>query len=232
MEPKPIGPYSLFRFAGDIVFVSGQLGIDPQGQKRDIVEQTKNALMNIKNILSSIGIEVSDIVKATIFTTDIDRFSDINAAWAEFFRDSKFLPSRSTVGVSSLPRGALIEIEVFALVRTPISLFYAGRHFFLSEDFSVAHEYFEKAWRKDKKNMYQGLSILSAFCDKLASGIFSDELLKKAFDKILKGKDEGFDFDKVQLSDLKHKVLEIRDKGALDLLKDFVSKIQSVSKIL
>lgn len=219
MVPKPVGPYSLFKFGGDIVFLSGQIG--DVGVK-DIVHQTRSALENIKSILSSIGLELNDVIKATIFTTQIERFSDINSVWEEFFRD--ILPARSTVGVSSLPKGALIEIEVFAYLGKPVSLFYAGCYHFLKDDFSSAHEYFEKAWKKDRRELYQGLAILSAFCMRLMYKDFSQDLLKKALEKI--SRDSRFKLE----SDWRKRILDSRgsSEDILKILKDFVRSVSSI----
>ena len=113
-EIKLLGPYSLFREAGELVFISGQLGLDENGElPGDIRKETENALRNVFDILSGIGLSPSDIVKSTVFTTQIDRFKEINEVWEKMF-DGFDLPSRSAVGVSALPKGALVEIEVIA----------------------------------------------------------------------------------------------------------------------
>lgn len=217
MVPKPVGPYSLFKFGGDVVFLSGQIG---DVSVKDIVHQTRSALENIKAILSSIGLELKDVIKATIFTTQIERFSDINSVWEEFFRD--ILPARSTVGVSSLPKSALIEIEVVAYLGKPVSLFYAGCYHFLKDDFSSAHEYFEKAWKRDKRNLYQGFAILSVFCMNLVYKKFSENLLEKALEKISKDNwVKGF-------PEWEDKILKSGELDILDVLKDFVRSHISV----
>lgn len=114
---KPLGPYSLLRDAGELVFISGQLGLDEQGNlPGDVKRETENALRNVFDILSEIGLSPSDIVKATVFTTQIDKFKDINDVWEKMFEGFE-LPSRSAVGVSALPKGALVEIEVIARKR-------------------------------------------------------------------------------------------------------------------
>lgn len=221
MVPKPVGPYSLFKFAGDVVFLSGQIG---DFSRQDIVEQTKSALENVKSVLSSIKLDLKDVIKATIFTTQIERFSDINAVWEEFF--GEVLPARSTVGVYSLPKGALIEIEVIAYLGRPQALFYAGCYHFLKDDFLSAHEYFEKAWKRDKRNLYQGFAILSAFCMNISHKKFPENLLKKALEKISKDND----IDLEAFLEWKRKILEPGKSDVLDVLKDFVRTISSISR--
>lgn len=207
---RTFGPYSPFRFGGDFVFVSGQLGIDSEGDKKDIVEQTRCALMNVRNILSVLGLDLSDIIKATIFTTQIERFSDINSVWIEFFQGLKNLPARSTVGVSSLPKGALVEIEVIACLSKPLSLFLAGCFSFSENDFFSAHEYFEKAWKKERKDFYQGFSILSAFFLKIEEGKFQKSLLKKAIEKIGSEQNLPSEFHKI-----KNEILAAEEKDKI-----------------
>lgn len=114
-DVKPLGPYSLFREAGNFVFISGQIGLDENGKlPGDIKKETENALKNIFSILEDLGLSPSDIVKATIFTTRIDMFSEINEVWEKMFSEYGTLPARSSVGISALPKSALVEIEVIA----------------------------------------------------------------------------------------------------------------------
>jgi 2-iminobutanoate/2-iminopropanoate deaminase len=113
--PKPLGPYSQGISSHDLVFVSGQIGIDPRSGK--LVEGGEKAealqcLENIKGVLSATGLGMEDIVKTTIFVTDLSTFKLINEIYATFFQSEP--PARSTVGVSSLPLRARVEIEAIA----------------------------------------------------------------------------------------------------------------------
>jgi len=114
--PKPIGPYSQAVLAGGLIFISGQLGIDPEtGElKQGIEEQTRQALINISHILAQAGSSLSGIVNVTAYILSMDEYPLFNNIYTEFFIDNA--PSRSVVGVSALPRNALVEIEAVALV--------------------------------------------------------------------------------------------------------------------
>lgn len=118
--PAPVGPYSQAIMADDVLFVSGQLGIDPSNGKLaggGVKAEAIRCLENVKAILSSAGMEMKDIVKVTIFVTDISRFKEVNEAYAPFFQD--LAPARSTVGVAALPLGAKVEIEAIAVRPRP-----------------------------------------------------------------------------------------------------------------
>ncbi|MCF0124787.1 MAG: RidA family protein [Clostridia bacterium] len=112
--PAAIGPYSAAIKIGNMIFTSGQLPVNPVdgSMPSDIKEQTKQSLENIKGILSEEGYTLSDVVKTTVFITDMAQFADINAVYGEMFGDHK--PARSCVQVAKLPKGAGIEIEVIA----------------------------------------------------------------------------------------------------------------------
>jgi len=112
--PAAIGPYSQGIVAGDLVFCSGQLGLDPAtGTLVDGLEaQTERILRNVAAILDAAGASMADVVKTTIFLTDMNAFAAVNAIYARHVADPP--PARSTVAVSALPRGALIEIEAIA----------------------------------------------------------------------------------------------------------------------
>jgi 2-iminobutanoate/2-iminopropanoate deaminase len=115
--PKAIGPYSQAIQAGDLLFLSGQIPIDPTtGElvKGDIRKQTQQILENIKGILQSQKLGMEDVVKATIFLRDIGNFNQVNEVYSTYFTSSP--PARSTVGVTKLPRDADIEIEAIALI--------------------------------------------------------------------------------------------------------------------
>jgi 2-iminobutanoate/2-iminopropanoate deaminase len=114
--PKPIGPYSVGIKAGHFIFVSGQLGLSPQSG--NLVEggfqaQTKQAMVNIRNILEASKSSLEAIVKSTVFLKDIKDFASFNEVYSSFF--SQDPPARSAVQVAALPKDALVEIEVIAL---------------------------------------------------------------------------------------------------------------------
>lgn len=115
--PGAIGPYSQAVQAGNMVFVSGQLPIDPATGTfagDDIKSQTHQSLTNIKNILASEGIEMSQIIRVGVFMKDMNMFGDMNAVYGEFF--DKDFPARAAVEVARLPKDALVEIEAVACV--------------------------------------------------------------------------------------------------------------------
>jgi 2-iminobutanoate/2-iminopropanoate deaminase len=109
--PQAIGPYSQAIIAAPFVFCSGQIGIDPEtGILVDGIEnKTRQALTNLKAVIEQAGSSMDNVVKTTIFLIKMDDFAAVNAIYGEFF--SSHLPARSTVEVSNLPKGALIEIE-------------------------------------------------------------------------------------------------------------------------
>ena len=116
--PGAIGPYSQAVQAGTVVFVSGQLPIDPATGNfagDDIKSQTRQSLTNIKNILASEGIEMSQILRTGVFLKDMNMFADMNAVYGEFFEGD--YPARAAVEVARLPKDALVEIEAVAYVK-------------------------------------------------------------------------------------------------------------------
>lgn len=112
--PAAVGPYSQAIDTGDLVFCSGQLGIDPAtGQIPDgVVPQTEQAFSNIKEVLAEAGLEMDDIVKVTVLLDDIDDFGTVNEVYAKKFNQP--FPARSAFAVDKLPLGGLVEIEVIA----------------------------------------------------------------------------------------------------------------------
>ena len=115
--PAAIGPYSQAIQVGDLVYTSGQIPIDPATgafAEGGIKEQTRQSLTNVKAIFEEAGLSMSNVVKTTVFMTDMGDFADMNAVYAEFF--SEPYPARSAVAVKTLPKGALIEIEVVAAI--------------------------------------------------------------------------------------------------------------------
>ena len=114
--PKAIGPYSQAIQAGNLLFLSGQIPLDPvSGElvKGDIREQTRRVLENLKGVLESQHLGMDDVVKVTIFLKDMGNFNQVNEVYATYFPSSP--PARSTVEVARLPRDAGIEIEAIAL---------------------------------------------------------------------------------------------------------------------
>lgn len=113
--PAAVGPYSHAAWAGELLYCSGQLGIDPKTGAlagADIASQAKQALINIKTLLESQGLSLSDVVKSMIFLSDIGNFKIFNEVYGEYFASDP--PPRSCVAAAGLPLGALVEIEVIA----------------------------------------------------------------------------------------------------------------------
>jgi len=113
--PGAIGPYSQGIKANGFVFASGQIGLDPAtGElvKGGITEQSRQVLLNVKNVLEAAGSGLDKVVKTTVFLKDINNFAAMNAVYSEFFKTD--CPARSAVQVAALPKGALVEIEVIA----------------------------------------------------------------------------------------------------------------------
>ena len=113
--PKAIGPYSQAIQVGNLVYTSGQLPINPTTgafPEGGIKEQTRQSLRNIQAILEEAGLTMSNVVKTTVFLADMNDFADMNAIYAEFFTQP--YPARSAVAVKTLPKNALVEIEVVA----------------------------------------------------------------------------------------------------------------------
>lgn len=114
--PAAIGPYSQAVQTGNIVFVSGQIPIDPATGEfagNDITTQTNQSLTNVKNILAEAGYTLNDVVKTTVLLADIADFAAMNAVYAEYFAENK--PARAAFAVKDLPKGALVEIEAIAV---------------------------------------------------------------------------------------------------------------------
>ncbi|MGB9589965.1 MAG: RidA family protein [candidate division WOR-3 bacterium] len=114
--PRPVGPYSQAIESEGFVFVSGQLGMDPEtGNLADGVEaQARLALQNMAAILEAAGLDMKDVLKVTIFLVDMADFPRVNEVYASFF--SEPYPARACVAVSGLPKGALVEMECIAAV--------------------------------------------------------------------------------------------------------------------
>ena len=115
--PAAIGPYSQAIQVGNLIYTSGQIPINPATgtfAEGGIKEQTRQSLTNVKAIIEAAGLSMSHVVKTTVFMADMNDFADMNAVYAEFFAEP--YPARSAVAVKTLPKGALVEIEVVAEV--------------------------------------------------------------------------------------------------------------------
>lgn len=112
---KTVGPYSPAIEAGEFIFISGQIPVNPETGEviTDIASATERILNNIREILACAGLSLSSVVKTTVFLTDMNNFSAMNEIYAGFFPAAP--PARSTVEVKSLPKGAPLEIEAIAL---------------------------------------------------------------------------------------------------------------------
>ena len=114
--PAAIGPYSQAVEAGDLVFVSGCIPVDPAtGEMVEaVIEiQAAQALKNLKAVLAAAGCDVSQVVKTTVFLSDMKDFVPVNGVYAQVF-DGAVLPARSAVQVAALPKNAMIEVEAIA----------------------------------------------------------------------------------------------------------------------
>ncbi|MGA2505267.1 MAG: Rid family detoxifying hydrolase [Anaerolineales bacterium] len=115
--PKPIGPYSVAIQTGNLVFTSGQLGLDPVSSnlvQGGIEAQTRQALTNLSNVLADAGSGLEFVVKTIVFMKNMDEFAKMNAVYAEFF--TRTPPARSTVQ-ADLPKGGAVEIEAIAVLK-------------------------------------------------------------------------------------------------------------------
>lgn len=117
--PKAIGPYSVAIKTETLVFTSGQIGLNPENNELvsgGIEDQTRQVLLNLRNVLEAAGSKIENVVKTTVFLKDMSDFQKMNSIYGEFFNQDP--PARSTVAVAGLPKGALVEIEVTALIKT------------------------------------------------------------------------------------------------------------------
>jgi 2-iminobutanoate/2-iminopropanoate deaminase len=114
--PEPIGPYSQAIIAGNFVFASGQIAIDPATGSLvldDIKTETQQVMENIKAILTAAGIDFSHIIKTTIFLMDMQNFAQVNEVYGTYFKGD--FPARETVQVAGLPKGVNVEISITAI---------------------------------------------------------------------------------------------------------------------
>jgi len=118
LAPAAIGPYSQGIRVGNLLFVSGQIPIDPATgsliEAKDIQSQTRRVLQNVQAILSSGGAAMENVVRTTVFLKDMNDFGEMNGVYGEFFREAA--PARATVEVARLPRDVAVEIDCIAVV--------------------------------------------------------------------------------------------------------------------
>ncbi|MFZ5450463.1 MAG: Rid family detoxifying hydrolase [Thermodesulfobacteriota bacterium] len=112
--PPVVGPYSQALAAGPLVFLSGQIPMDASGKmvEGDIVVQTVQVIQNIKAVLAAAGLTLKDVVKTTVYLTDMANFMEMNRTYGEFFPEHP--PARTTIQAGALPKGAAIEIDAIA----------------------------------------------------------------------------------------------------------------------
>ena len=116
LAPEPIGPYSQAVLAGDTLFISGQIALDPiTGEMKwsNIQEETNQVMMNLQAILREAGIDFPDVVKCSIFIKDMNNFPAVNEVYGKYFPSNA--PARETVEVSGLPKNVNIEISCVAI---------------------------------------------------------------------------------------------------------------------
>ena len=114
--PSAVGPYSQAIATGELVFCSGQVGLDPSSGELvtgGVEAETERALKNLEAVLDAAGCSMADVVKTTCFLADVGDFGTFNAIYGRFFPDPP--PARSTIGVAALPKGARVEVEAVAL---------------------------------------------------------------------------------------------------------------------
>jgi 2-iminobutanoate/2-iminopropanoate deaminase len=114
--PAAIGPYSQAVVAGDFVFTAGQIALDPTSMEligSNVTEQTERVFANLNAVLEAAGLGLQDVVKATVFLTDMADFAAMNEVYAKHFGNHK--PARAALQVAALPKGALVEIQAVAL---------------------------------------------------------------------------------------------------------------------
>ena len=116
--PAAVGPYSQAVRVGKMLYTAGQVAIDPAAGKMiagDVTAQTEQVMSNLQAVLEAAGTSLDKVVKSTVFLADMADFAAMNAVYAKRFGDNR--PARSTVAVAGLPLGALVEIEVIALIK-------------------------------------------------------------------------------------------------------------------
>jgi 2-iminobutanoate/2-iminopropanoate deaminase len=115
--PEPIGPYNQAIKTDNLLFVSGQIALKPgtnEFANNDIIEETHQVMQNLKSILAAANMDFSNVVKTTIFLSDMDLFGEVNTIYAKYFEGD--FPARETVAVKGLPKNANVEISLIAAV--------------------------------------------------------------------------------------------------------------------
>lgn len=115
--PEPIGPYNQAVLAGNLLFISGQVAINPKNgniEATDIFEETHQVMHNLRTILHAAGLDFKHVVKTTIFLTDMSFFTSVNEVYGKYFTGE--FPARETVAVKGLPRNVNVEISMTAVV--------------------------------------------------------------------------------------------------------------------
>ena len=115
--PEAIGPYSQAIKVGNFIYTSGQIALTKDGEflDSDVKTQTKQVCENLKAVLNASGANLEDVVKTTIFLDDMNNFNEVNEVYKKYF---KHKPARSTVAVKELPKGAKVEIECIAYLKS------------------------------------------------------------------------------------------------------------------
>ena len=115
--PKAIGPYSQALRSGNVIYLSGQIALDPATGnlvEGDFSTQVHRVFANLRAVLKAAGADFRNVAKATVYLTDLGNFQTLNSIYSQYFGDHK--PARSTVGVAQLPKGATVEIDFIAVV--------------------------------------------------------------------------------------------------------------------
>ena len=115
--PHAIGPYSQAVKSGNMLFLSGQIALDPKSGnliEGDFAAQSRRVFDNLRAVLRAAGVDFRNVTRATVYLTDLGNFQTLNTIYGEYFGSHK--PARSTVGVSQLPRGAQVEIDLIAVI--------------------------------------------------------------------------------------------------------------------
>ena len=119
LAPAPVGPYNQAIAASGLVFVAGQIPLDPSSGEivgeADVAQQTQQVIANIKAVLEASGSKLQDVVKTTVFLVDLNDFAAMNAVYAQYFEDA-IAPARACVQVSRLPKDVLVEIDCIAVI--------------------------------------------------------------------------------------------------------------------
>ena len=119
LAPAPVGPYNQAIAASGLVFVAGQIPLDPSSGEivggTDVAQQTQQVIANIKAVLEASGSKLQDVVKTTVFLVDLNDFAAMNAVYAQYFEEA-IAPARACVQVSRLPKDVLVEIDCIAVI--------------------------------------------------------------------------------------------------------------------